>query len=94
MNMGMLMQAGLERAQIEAAREDTELLPFDERDKEMVRLALKVVHNSSGITAADLDTVRTHGWSDQEILEGISHVAHAVAVDMVFNAVKVEADGM
>jgi len=94
MNMGMLMQAGLERAQIEAAREDTELLPFDERDKAMLRLALKVIHNSSGITAADLDTVRAHGWNDQEILEGISHAAHAVAVDMVLNAVKVEADVM
>lgn len=94
MNMGMLMQAGIDRAQIEAAREDTELLPFDERDKAMVRLAMKVVHDANGITAGDLDTVRDLGWNDQEILEVIHHAAHAVAIDLVLNAVKVEADAM
>ncbi len=93
-NMGMLMQMGIDRAQIEAAREDTELLPFDERDKAMVRLALKVVHDANGITAADLDALRALGWNDQEILEVIHHAAHAVAVDLVLNTVKVTADAM
>jgi len=93
-NLGMLVQAGFDREQVEAAREDTELLPFDERDKAMVRLALKVVHDANGITAADLDTLRGLGWSDQEILEVIHHAAHAVAVGLVLNAVKVEAEVM
>ncbi|NCP95289.1 MAG: hypothetical protein GW824_01410 [Deltaproteobacteria bacterium] len=93
-NLGMLMQMGIDRDALIAARADIELLPFAERDKAMVRLALQVVRDGHSLTGGDLDAVRALGWSDQEIIEVIDHATHAVALDMLLNAVQVEAEGM
>ena len=45
---------------------------LDERHKILFRLVDKVNHDSPRMTAADLDTARAAGWSDEELYFAIT----------------------
>jgi alkylhydroperoxidase family enzyme len=51
---------------------DLESSALDERHKALFRFVDKINHDSPRITAADLDRVRTAGWSDEEIYFAIT----------------------
>lgn len=78
--------------QLAATRADPAQANLSEREKAMLLFVLKAVDNAIGIGAADLDDLRTLGWNDGEILEGLSHGATMVAGDILINAFKVERD--
>ena len=44
------------------------------------------------VTAADLDALRALGWTDRDIVDGMFHGARNAAVDIMFDAFKVEND--
>lgn len=47
----------------------------DPRIEAMLRFALELVEARGQVTAADIDSLRTHGWTDEHIVEAIGHVA-------------------
>ena len=51
---------------------DMESSSLDERHKILFRLVDKVNHDSPRMTAADLDTARAAGWSDEELYFAIT----------------------
>jgi uncharacterized peroxidase-related enzyme len=91
-NTGMLMQMGFKIEDINAALEDITKTPLEEKEKQMLIFVMKVVENSNGVTADDLNKVRELGWSEAEIIEAVYHGTSQVSADMLINAFKVEDD--
>jgi alkylhydroperoxidase family enzyme len=57
---------------VESVLADIESSPFDDRHKALFRFIDVVNHDSPRITAADLDVVRSAGWTDEELYFAIT----------------------
>jgi uncharacterized peroxidase-related enzyme len=92
-NAGMLInRLGWTPEQVAATKADPSAASLPDKDKAMLLFVLKAVRDSLSITAADLDALRKLGWSDADIVDGLSHGASMVAGDIVLNAFQVERD--
>jgi alkylhydroperoxidase family enzyme len=57
---------------VQAVLADVETSPLDEAHKALFRLIDKVNHDSPNITAADLETARAAGWTDEALYFAIT----------------------
>lgn len=93
LNTGMLMnQFGVKPEQIEAMKQNPEGAPIDDKEKALLVFVLRSVADSNGTTAAEIQSLRDTGCTDQEIFDALSHGAQQVAGDIMLNALKVEND--
>jgi uncharacterized peroxidase-related enzyme len=92
-NEGMLMQmAGLTPEQVAATKSNPADAPLPEKDKAMLQFVLKATKTPKMAEKSDLDQLRALGWSDGDIMDAVYHGARNVAVDIVFNAFKIDND--
>ncbi len=92
MNSGILLQYGVLPEMLEGIKHDPSTAPLDEKELAMLLFVLNVVKNSNGIVQADVDKLRSLGWSDTDILEAAYHGASQIGADKIFNAFKIESD--
>ena len=57
---------------------------FEDKDAALITLAAKAVNNPDSVTKEDLDAASAHGWSDQEVFEGVAYAAQMSTVGIVF----------
>ena len=92
-NEGMLIQmAGLTPEQVAATRRNPADAPLPDKDKAMLLFVLKATQTPKTVEKSDLDPLRALGWSDGDIMDAAHHGARNVAVDIVFNAFKIDND--
>jgi uncharacterized peroxidase-related enzyme len=78
--------------QLAVTRRDPASAPLNEKDKAMLLFVLKGTKDPKSIGTADLDALRKLGWTDRDIIDGLFHGARNTAVDIMFDAFKVEND--
>ena len=61
-----------DHALVDAVLADFETSPLDDKHKALFRLIDKVNHASPTMTAADLETARGAGWTDEELYFAIT----------------------
>ncbi len=88
----LMEQCGYSIEQITAIKQDPALAPLADKERAMLLFVLKGVASAHTIGEADIETLRGHGWSERDIVDGLYHGARNVAVDIMFNAFKVEND--
>lgn len=88
----LIERGGLTPDRIAAMKRDPAAAPLDDKDKAMLLFVLKGTADAKSIGPADLDALRGLGWSDRDILDGLYHGARNAAVDIMFDAFKVEND--
>ncbi len=92
-NAGMLINMmGWTPEQVAATNTDPSAANLPEREKNLLTWVLKSVQDANHVTAEELDALRAQDWSDQDILEALSHGARMVAGDIILNAFKVKRD--
>lgn len=82
-------KAGLNGAEIEANRAGTSQ---DAKAAEAVKFARALVEHTGEVTAAELDAVRSAGYSDAEIVEIITHVGMNILTNILGRASRVDID--
>lgn len=93
MNEGMLVNMGGFAAEdVAAAKRNPENAPLPEKDKAMLLAVLKTVETPKALDKTDIDRLRALGWEDGDILDAVYHGARNVAIDIMFNAFKIEKD--
>lgn len=88
----LIERGGFSVEQIVTTRSDPNAAPLDDKDKAMLLFVLKGTKDAKSISSADLDALRALGWSDRDIMDGLFHGARNTAVDIMFDAFKVEND--
>jgi uncharacterized peroxidase-related enzyme len=92
-NEAMLInRGGLTPDQIASTKRDPAAAPLNDKDKAMLLFVLKGTANAKSIGPADLDALRELGWTDRDIMDALYHGARNAAVDIMFDAFKVEND--
>lgn len=92
-NESMLInRLGYTPEQIAAAKRNPADVPLAEKDKAMLLFVLKGTRAPKSVTKDDLDRLRALGWGDRDIVDGLFHGARNAAVDIMFDALKVEND--
>ncbi|MBI4962683.1 MAG: hypothetical protein HY913_05340 [Desulfomonile tiedjei] len=92
LNTGLLMKAGFTKEQIEAAQADPNQAPLDEKEKALLLFVLKATDNPHSVVQADVDRLRTLGWTDLAIFDGLAHGARMVGTNIIFDTFKVDID--
>jgi hypothetical protein len=66
--------------------------PLDPKERDMMAFAERVALNADGITAADVDVLRSHGYEDEEIFDVAAAAAARCFFSKLLDALGVQAD--
>ncbi len=92
-NEAMLINmGGISMEQIAATKQNPQNAPLSDKDKAMLLFVLKATQTSAPATPAEIATLKTLGWNDGEILDGLGHGANMVAADILLNTLQIEKD--
>lgn len=92
-NEAMLINmGGLTQEQVAATKSNPQNAPLSDKDKAMLLFVVKATTDALAVTQADIAALKTQGWSDGEILDGLAHGAYMLAGDTILNVMKLERD--
>jgi alkylhydroperoxidase family enzyme len=93
MNEGFLINMGKDLDTIRAARNNPELAPLSDKDKALLKLALKAVNSPEFVSKDDLDQARCQGWQERDLFDAVVQAASNRAFNIVLRTFKVEHQG-
>lgn len=93
LNEGFLANMGVDIDQVRAAKNNPELAPIADRERPLLRLALKSVSDPEAVGRADVDAARAAGWADRDIFDAVAQAASNRAFNYVLRTFNVEHQG-
>lgn len=78
--------------EVEAMRANPKEAKLEENEKAMLLFVLKAVRSPHDVTANDVEALRILGYNDGEILDATNLGARMSAIDIIFDAFKIEKD--
>lgn len=92
-NASMLINLlGWTPKEIEAMRADANNANLSEKEKAMLLFVIKAVRTPHDVNAKDIQKLRDLGYEDSDILDATNHGARMSAIDIIFDAFKIEQD--
>ena len=93
MNASILINMlGWTPKEVEAMRSDPQNAKLEPKETAMLLFVLKAVRTPHDVEAKDVQALRDLGYSDGEILDATNHGARMSAIDIIFDAFKIEKD--
>ncbi|WP_024953513.1 carboxymuconolactone decarboxylase family protein [Sulfurospirillum arcachonense] len=77
---------------VEVMRANPSDAKLDEKEKAMLLFVLKAVRTPHDVEASDVQILRDLDYSDADILDATNHGARMSAIDIIFDAFKIEKD--
>jgi len=93
MNEGFLTNMGFDLDAVRAARNNLDSAPFPAKEKLLLKLAVKSVHDPDSISAHDVQEAKANGWSERDIFDVVAQAASNRAFNYVLRTFKVDAQG-
>ncbi|WP_263832422.1 carboxymuconolactone decarboxylase family protein [Sulfurospirillum oryzae] len=78
--------------EVEAMRANPNNAKLDAKEKAMLLFVLKAVRTPHDVNASDVQALRDLGYEDGDILDATNHGARMSAIDIIFDAFKIEKD--
>jgi len=92
LNSGLLMKAGFSAEQVQAMQKDPAKAPLSEKEKALLLFVLKASDNPHSVTAQDLDSLRSLGWTEVDIFDAVAHAGRMVGTNIIFDTFKIDRD--
>ncbi len=92
MNSGILLQYGVLPDSLAEIKLNPAKAPLEDNELALLLFVLKVVKNSNSITQDDVNILKSHGWSDSDIMDATYHGTSQVGSDKLFNAFKIDTE--
>lgn len=93
MNEFFLTGMGFNLDDIRAARTNVDLAPFENKDRILLKLALKSIETPAEVNQADMQEAYQAGWSDREIFDAVVQAASNRAFSTVLKTFNIEHQG-
>ena len=93
MNEGFLTNMGIALDDVRATRNNPDAVPFNEKEKALLKLAIKSIEAPDTINEADLNQVRSKGWDDRAIFDAVVQAANNRAFNSVLRTFNIEHQG-
>ena len=89
-NRKMLNMQGLSDEDIEKMEKDPLEAPLDDKDRAMVAFVVKAIKTPDAVEKQDMDRLHDLGWSDNDILDALSHGTNMVGSSILMKAFKMD----
>lgn len=93
LNENLLLKLGWDLETIHATRDDMESAPLEEKEKLLLRLALKALSDPDSVTSAEMDAARAQGWSERDIFDVVAMATNNRQLNLLLKTFKVEEQG-
>ena len=93
LNEGFLSHLGVDLDVARAARANPEAAPIEDKERPLLRLALKAVNAPEDVGESELAAARAQGWSDRDIFDAVVQAANNRAFNFVLRTFKIEHQG-
>lgn len=94
LNEGFLTNMGVDLEKVRAARANPDAAPIAEKEKPLLKIALKAVTDPESVSHTDIAAARAQGWSDRDIFDAVAQAASNRALNYVLRAFKVDHQGV
>lgn len=94
LNEGFLTNMGIDLDDVRASRNNPDAAPLDEKEKSLMKLAIKSVNAPDEINQMDITNVQNLGWGDREIFDAIVQAAYNRAFNYVLKTFNIEQQGV
>ena len=89
-NGGLLINyMGWSEEQVQALKADFSATPLSDKEQAMLTYIIKAVNKPHEISEDDLQTLRSLGWDEGSLFDGVHHGVMARATDTLFNTFKI-----
>ncbi len=92
-NQGLLLSLGVTEQELQDARNNPRAAPLDERERELLDIALTAVDDPEKIDAGRVDAARALGCSDRDVFEVVYVAANNRAFTTVLRTFNLEHQG-
>lgn len=92
-NESFLTNMGMSLDEVRAARDNIELASFGEKEKTLIRIAVKSVNAPEAVSSSDISAARKQGWSDRDIFDAVAQATNMRALNMMLRTFKLEQQG-
>lgn len=93
LNEGFLTQMGMDLDRIRITRGKPDAAPLSEKDKTLLKLAVKSVEKPENVSVTDMDAARQQGWSDRDIFDAVAQAANNRAFNYILRTFNIEHQG-
>lgn len=93
LNEGFLSNLGIDLDEVRASRNNPDAAPLEEKEKTLLKLAIKAINTPERVDKTDIETARNQGWGDREIFDAIVQAASNKAFNYVLRTFKLEHQG-
>lgn len=94
LNEGFFTNMGVDIDRVREARDNPDKAPLADKEKTLLKLALKSVNTEETVTRADLDNARSQGWGDREIFDAVVQAANINGFNHVLRTFNIEHQGV
>ena len=78
---------------IRASRDNPDAAAMSEKDKTLLKLAIKSVESPADVNEMDMEAARKQGWSDRAIFDAVVQAAYNRAFNYILHTFKIQHQG-
>ena len=93
LNEGFLTSLGIDLDDVRASRNNPDAAPLSEKEKSLLKLAIKSVETPDRVNQTDMTNIKNQGWQDREIFDAIVQAANNRAFNFVLKTFNIEGQG-
>ena len=87
------MNLGKDLDSVRAARTNPDAAPLSDKDKALLKLALKGVNSPEFVDMHDLEQAKQHGWRERDLFDAVAQAANNRAFNIILRTFKIEHQG-
>lgn len=93
LNEALMLDMDYSLEEVRAARDNPDVAPLAERERALLKFAVRAVDDPGSISEADMEEVRNHGWTDRDIFDAVAQAAGNRSFNIMLRTFKVEHQG-
>lgn len=93
LNEAFMLDMDYSLEEVRAARDNPDVAPLAERERALLKFAVRAVGDPESISGADMEEVRNHGWTDREIFDAVAQAAGNRSFNIMLRTFKIEHQG-
>ena len=89
-NKNFLKMQGMTDEDIQKTSQDPAQAPLDDKDRAMVVFVMNAIKKPNDVTQTDVDGLHDLGWTDNDILDAMSHATSMVGASILMKTFKMD----
>ena len=89
-NKNFLKMQGMSEEDIQKIEKDPLQAPLEDKERDMLAFVMKAIESPDGVEKADIDHLHDLGWTDNDILDALTHGTNMIGSSILMKAFKMD----